>query len=98
MSPEEHGQKTYALVFFFDVKPVNCAIDRQVPQSRQNIVVPYASIRRSQYAITGRTDFHYPRFGMLDRTLYTLAEAEIAFQKMVEYQPEIVFGFNRNLK
>lgn len=53
LSAEEHCQDAYGRPFFVNIKPVDCAIDCQMPQSRQNIVVTFASVRRGQNAIGG---------------------------------------------
>ena len=98
LSTEKHGQDTYAFLFFINVKPVDRTIDRQMPQARQNIVVTFASVRSSQNAISGRTNFQNACFGMFDRTLHIFAKADVAFEKMVENQPEIAYGLCRKLK
>ena len=51
LSAEEHCQDAYGLPFFVNIKPVDCAMDRKMPQSRQNIVVTLASVRSGQKAI-----------------------------------------------
>ena len=53
LSAEEHCQDAYGLPFLVNIKPVDCAFDRQMPQSRQNIVVTFASVRSGQNAIGG---------------------------------------------
>ena len=98
LSTEKHRQNPYDFRFFIDVKPIDRSIDRQMPQSRQNIVVTFASAGRSQNAISRGTNLQNPCFGLFDRNLYTLAKIDVAFEEMVENQPKIAFGLGRKLK
>ena len=98
LSAEKHRQDAYDLPFFVNIKPVDCAMDRQMPQSRQNFVVTFTSVRRGQNAISGCANFQNPCFGMFDRNLHTFAKADVAFEEMVENQLEITFRLRRKLK
>lgn len=68
-----------------------------MPPSR--LVVPLASVRRSQNAShRGGGNLQKPCFGMFDRNRYTFAKIDVAFEEIVENQPEIALGLGRKIK
>ena len=98
LSTEEHRQDTHRLVLCIDFKPVNRAIHGQVPESRQNVVVEFTSVWRSQNSIRICANFKNPCRGTVDRTLHAFANTDVAINEVVEDQLEITLRLRREFK
>ena len=98
LSTEKHGLYARRLPSATSPDPAHRAIDRQVTHARQDHVMTLASIRNSQGVIRFHTDCDNPCFDACDCSVGTLARIEMAFEKMVENEPEIAFGVSRGFK
>lgn len=84
---EKHAKNADGFTTLIDLEPVYCPTERQVPETRQNVIMTLASVRRGQDTARSRANFENSRCRMLDGLIRTFAEAGIAFEQMIENQP-----------
>ena len=56
LSAQEHRQNLDGPALFFDVEPVDRPIERQMPRTRQDVVVAFAATGGDGNALRGRRD------------------------------------------
>jgi len=98
LTTKEHRKNTYRPALLVHIEPVNCSSDRKMPQAGLDVVMPFAAIRRGHYALCGCADLQHTCSSVLNCTFQLLAKIEIAVQKMIEDQSEIVLGLDGELK
>ena len=94
----EDGEDADRPARFVDIEPVDGSLDGHVLQAGPDVVMALPPMGRREDALRSDPDLPDSRLGVIERALEALAEAEVASQEMVEYQPEIAFGLGRELK
>ena len=97
LTAEKDRQDADPLFRFVYFEPVDRPIDRQMSQTRQQIVVPLTTIRYRTQPVDTRADLADAVLAMIQRHFNTFAEAAVAFKQVVEDQDKITIGFCRKL-
>ena len=95
---EEHSEVPNRLSRLVYVEPMDWPSDGEMPHAGQDVVMALARMRSGEDALRGRADLQHPCPGVIERALQALAEPEVAAEEMIEYQPEVAFGLDRELK
>ena len=98
LAAEEHRQNANYLPAVIDVEPAHCPSDVEMPKPGQTFVMAFAAVGGGQDPVRGRADLFNPRLSAIEGALQAFAKAEIAPKEMVEHEPEVAFGIDRELK
>ena len=94
---EEDREDADLLRSLIDVEPVDGAINGEISDAGQSIVAGGATDRIRRQSVGGVSDTNDPLRGALQRFFGAFAEADIAFEQVVEDQLEIALALGRKL-
>ena len=97
LTAEKDRQDADPLFRFVHVEPVDCPIDRQMSQTRQQILMTLTTIWRRTQPVRLLPDLADAVLAMIQCSLHAFAEASVAFKQVVEDQGKITLGFRRKL-
>jgi hypothetical protein len=97
LAAEKDRQYADPLFCFVHVEPVDRPIDRQMSQTRQQIIVTLTPVWRRTQPVGARADLADAVLAMIQRSFNTFAKASVAFKEVIEDQGKITIGFCRKL-
>ncbi len=95
MAIEKDGERTNLPFGPVHIKPTPCLVDGQMSQARQQIVMALSPEMRLAEPITLLQDIMDSGFALIYCQFHTVAEAELAFEQVIEDQPEATHGFRQ---
>ena len=97
LAAEKDRQDADPLFRFVHFEPVDCPIDRQMSQTRQQIIVTLTPVWRRTQPVGARADLADAVLAMIQCRFNAFAEASVDFKQVVEDQGKITLGFRRKL-
>ena len=97
LAAEKDRQDADPLFRFVQFEPVDSSIDRQMSQTRQQIIMTLTPIWRRTQPVGLLPDLADAVLAMIQCRFNAFAEASVAFEQVVEDQGKITLGFRREL-
>jgi|GEM_PF-2828676 len=97
LTAEKDRQDADPLFRFVHIEPEDGPVDRQMLQTRQQIIETLTTIWRRTQPVGFLPDTADAVLAMVQRSLHAFAEATVALKQVVEDQGKITLGFRRNL-